>query len=74
MDSVINRNLLKSRMTLKGVTNKAFAEAQGWSPATAYRKINGKTAFTAPEIQTCVELLALDSETATKIFFAASVS
>ena len=72
--AMINRNLLKSQMTLRGVTGKAFADAQGWSSATAYRKINGKVAFTAPEIQVCVELLSLDSETASEIFFAGKMS
>ena len=68
--AMINRNLLKSQMTLRGITGKALADAQGWSSTTAYRKINGKVAFTAPEIQVCVELLSLDSEIASQIFFA----
>lgn len=67
--AMINRNLLKSQMTLRGITGKALADAQGWSSTTAYRKINGKIAFTAPEIQVCVELLSLDSEIASQIFF-----
>ncbi len=67
--AMINRNLLKSQMTLRGITGKALADAQGWSSTTAYRKINGKVAFTAPEIQVCVELLSLDSEIASQIFF-----
>lgn len=72
--AMINRNLLKSQMTLRGITGKALADAQGWSSTTAYRKINGKVAFTAPEIQVCVELLSLDSDTASKIFFAGKMS
>lgn len=72
--AMINRNLLKSQMTLRGITGKALADAQGWSSTTAYRKINGKVAFTAPEIQVCVELLSLDSETASEIFFAGKMS
>lgn len=67
--AMINRNLLKSQMTLRGITGKALADAQGWSSTTAYRKINGKVAFTALEIQVCVELLSLDSEIASQIFF-----
>ena len=67
--AMINRNLLKSQMTLRGITGKALADAQGWSSTTAYRKLNGKVAFTAPEIQVCVELLSLDSEIASQIFF-----
>jgi len=75
MDSaIINTNLLKSQMVLRGVNTKALADAQKWSSTTANRKINGKTAFTAPEIQVCVELLTLDTETASKIFFADKMS
>ena len=72
--AMINLNLLKSQMTLRGITGKALADAQGWSSTTAYRKINGKVAFTAPEIQVCVELLSLDSEIASQIFFAGKMS
>ena len=72
--AMINRNVLKSQMTLRGITGKALADAQGWSSTTAYRKINGKVAFTAPEIQVCVELLSLDSEIASQIFFAGKMS
>ena len=72
--AMINRNLLKSQMTLRAITGKALADAQGWSSTTAYRKINGKVAFTAPEIQVCVELLSLDSEIASQIFFAGKMS
>ena len=72
--AMINRNLLKSQMTLRGITGKALADAQGWSSTTTYRKINGKVAFTAPEIQVCVELLSLDSEIASQIFFAGKMS
>jgi hypothetical protein len=65
----VNRNLLKSQMMLRGISGKAFANAQNWSMTTAYRKINGQVAFTVPEIQVCVELLTLDPETASRIFF-----
>lgn len=68
---LINTNLLKAQMTLRGVTVKAFADAQGWSMATAYRKINGRVAFTAPEIQLSVELLSLSSTVASQIFLPA---
>lgn len=71
---LINTKLLKSQMTLRGITGKNLADVQGWSSATAYRKINGKVAFTAPEIQTCVELLSLNSDIASEIFFAGEMS
>jgi predicted DNA-binding transcriptional regulator AlpA len=72
--ATINRNLLKAQMALRAVSNKELADAQGWSLTTVYRKINGKAAFTAPEMQICVNLLGLNSETASEIFFAAKVS
>jgi hypothetical protein len=68
--ATINSRLLKSQMALKDVSQKDFAAAQKWSATTAYRKINGLVAFKVPEIRVCVELLALESETANQIFFA----
>jgi len=68
-DKMINSNLLKAQMTLCCVNSAALAKAQKWSSTTTYRKINGKVAFTAPEIQVCFELLMLDSKTANAIFF-----
>ena len=70
----INKNLLKSQMTLRGVSVKDLANAQRWSLATASRKINGRTVFKAPEIQVCVELLNLNPATASAIFFTEQLS
>jgi len=67
--AIIDSKLLKSQMALHGVSAKDLEKAQNWSPATTHRKINGKVAFKAPEIQACVELLGLDPITAGKIFF-----
>lgn len=68
------QKLLKAQMTLQGVSCKDLADAEGWSLTTVYRKVNGKTAWTVPEVQVCVELLSLDSEVASKIFFAGKMS
>ena len=68
--AIINSKLLKSQMVLRGVNTKALAKAQNWSQPTTNRKINGKAAFKAPEIQVCVELLDLDPQIASEIFFA----
>ena len=70
----VNTNILQAQMKLRGVTSKELAKAQNWCMTTAYRKISGKTAFTAPEIQACVELLSLDSQTAQAIFFTPNLS
>lgn len=72
--TAFNRNLLKSQMILKGISCKNLADVEGWSLTTAYRKISGKAAWTVPEVQVCVERLSLDSETASKIFFAGKMS
>lgn len=72
--SYIKQKVLKAQMVLRDVSTENFADALGWSITTAYRKINGLSAFTAPEIQKCVELLSLDSETANEIFFTQPLS
>ena len=48
---MVETRMLRAYMTLKGVTTKDLADAQGWSMSTAYRKITGKVAFTVPEVQ-----------------------
>ncbi len=71
---MIETQMLRAYMTLKGVTVKDLADAQSWSMSTAYRKITGKTNFTVPEVQICKELLYLDSFTTNAIFFASDLS
>lgn len=65
---MVETRMLRAHMTLKGVTTKDLADAQGWSMSTAYRKITGKVAFTVPEVQLCKELLDLDAPTTNAIF------
>ena len=69
-----NTKLLKSQMTLKGVTTKALADALGCGMSTIYRRINGETAFTVPEVLRVKDLLDLDTPTMNEIFFAADLS
>lgn len=71
---MLDKKLLQAHMILKGVTTKDFADAQGWSLRKAYRKINGRTAFTVPEVRLCKELLELDPPTVNAIFFAPEMS
>ena len=66
---MINTRLLKSQMFLCGLNTRSFADAMNWGRSTAYRKINGKVAFTAPEMQACIKLLNLDLTMAGDIFF-----
>jgi len=71
---LINSKLLKAQMLLQDITVKAIARNLKWSEATAYRKINGEVACTAPEIQKLVDLLNLNIEAANRIFFNKFVS
>lgn len=71
---MVNTRLLQAHMVLKGVTTKGFADAQGWNIRKAYRKINGESAFTVPEVQICKDLLELDPPTVNEIFFADDLS
>lgn len=67
---MLNTRLLQAHMILKDITTKDFADAQGWNIRKAYRKINGESAFTVPEVQVCKDLLDLDPPTMNEIFFA----
>lgn len=71
---MLDTRLLRSQMTLKGVSTKDLADAQGWSMSTAYRKINGEVAWLIPELQTVKNLLGLDLATRDAIFFASDLS
>ena len=71
---MIQSNVLLSQMKLKNISTKSLADAQGWSKATTYRKINGKADFTHSEIQVLVRLLDLDASLASTIFFASDLS
>lgn len=67
-------NLLLAKMKLKGITAQSLADVQNWGKSTVYRKINGKSDFTAPEIQVCADLLALNAQEITDIFFTVELS
>lgn len=71
---MLNSNLLQAQMKLNGIGSKDYAKAQKWSMSTAYRKINGESAHTAPEIQVAVEVLNLSTSVASEIFFASNLS
>lgn len=71
---MIDTRLLRSQMTLKGISTKDLADAQDWSMSTAYRKINGEVAWLIPELQIVKDLLGLDLATRDAIFFASDLS
>ena len=68
---MVDTRMLRAYMTLRSVTTKDLADAQGWSMSTAYRKVTGRAAFTVPEAQLCKKLLDLDAPTMNAIFFEA---
>lgn len=74
LENLINSNLLKSQMVLRGVTPQKLASALSWSLSTARRKINGKSDFTALEIYKCAEFLELTTEISNEIFFTKKVT
>ena len=71
---MLNTRLLQAHMILKGITTRDFADAQSWNIRKAYRKINGESAFTVPEVQVCKDLLDLAPPTMNEIFFAKDLS
>lgn len=72
---MVNTNALKARMILEGVTAEDMTQAQGWKcVATAYRKINGQSAFTVYEAWVCKKLLRLSDADVLAIFFAQDLS
>ena len=71
---MINTRMLQSQMTLKGVSTKALADAQGWSMSTTYRKVNGKSAWSVLELQKVKDFLALSVDLMNAIFFAGDLS
>ena len=66
---MINKNLLKSRIILLGEAIEEYGTFMGWSSSTTYRKVNGQSDYTAPEIRKTVEHLKLSAEEAQAIFF-----
>lgn len=71
---MINTRVLQSQMTLKGVSTKDLADAQGWSMSTTYRKVNGKSAWSVLELQKVKDFLALSVDLMNTIFFAGDLS
>lgn len=61
-------NRLKGRMVELGITRKELADYLGITPSTLYRKICGKTEFTASEINKISQRLCLDVEMEHRIF------
>ena len=71
---MLNIQLLQASKVLAGKTTQDIGTALGWSKSTLYRKMNGQTDWTAPEIQECTKLLNLKPESVQAIFFSPDLS
>ena len=66
--------LLREFITLRGFSTKAFIEEIGISSSAYYKKLNGSSMFKAKEIRKIKEVLHLNGEELTNIFFNQNVS
>lgn len=66
---MMNVNLLKSKIVLKGKKIPSIANDLGISRTSLYRKLNGKSEFTRSEIARLIGILDLKKENAIEIFF-----
>lgn len=64
-----NRNLLKSKIALVGMSEKKLAEAADISYAAYNKKIVGKVYFTVKDIFKIAKVLSLTGEDIVEIFF-----
>ena len=65
----MNRNRLEYEMKERGITVDVLCAGIGISRSAFYRKCNGKSEFTLPEINGIIRLLSLSSEVASLIFW-----
>lgn len=71
---IMNVNLLKSQIALKGKTFKEIANKLNISKSALYRKMHGKSEFTRLEISILISYLEINIEQAMEIFFTEKVS
>ena len=71
---MLDAKLLKAKMVMNDLAPKDFGAQQGWSSTTTYRKLNGETPFTVPEVEITQNLLGLLPEDVMTIFFAKGIS
>jgi DNA-binding Xre family transcriptional regulator len=68
MRTVFDKRKFLAQMTLRDVSKKELAEKLGINEITLYRKINNDGFFTRKEINTMIEVLAIENPA--EIFFA----
>lgn len=70
----MNTNLLKGKIAENGLSLKKFSEMTGIKKVALYRKLSGQSEFNRKEIESIIDVLALDCEQIYNIFFVKDVS
>ena len=65
---MIQKNILKSRLSLKGKTQKDLAKALGLSKVSVSKKVNGLLRFSLPEVKKVKDYLDLTNDEVVEIF------
>lgn len=71
---MLNTLKLKARVVESGISVNEIAEEIGVNPATIYRKINGKSQFTADEMLKIKKILHIDTVSFCNIFFGSELT
>ena len=65
---MIQKNILKSRLSLKGKTQKDLAKTLGLSKVSISKKVNGTIKFSLNEVKKIKEYLNLTNDEVVEIF------
>lgn len=66
---MLDKELLVEKLKIKGFTLESFASELGVNYTTLYRKLNGDSEFTRPEIKLAKRVLNLNNSDVDAIFF-----
>ena len=65
---MIQKNILKSKLSLKEKTQKDLAKALGLSKVSVSKKVNGLLRFSLPEVKKVKDYLDLTNDDVVEIF------
>lgn len=65
---MIQKNILKSKLSLKEKTQKDLAKALGLSKVSVSKKVNGLLRFSLPEVKKIKDYLELTDDEVVEIF------
>lgn len=71
---MVNKNALKSKLVLFGLSTENTADALKMSDRTFRRRLSGNTEFSCSEVTKLAKLLKLTNDEILSIFFADKVS